>query len=200
MVLVPKNENKKIKSIDEAIDNRFKLLNEFDLVLFPKTCKKELLPHLAFLFDVDINFLEEDEARKLLNKAITLKIYAGSVYALRTALKAIVNRVKVIEWFDYEGKPYHFKVEIDSTTKEITKELVQKLNLQIKHTKNVRSTLDELSLSYIQQHTVGFTSGGVGEVFINSKMLEGYETRTISVQNISIGAVGETSSYAIMEV
>lgn len=110
MVLIPVNENVDLKAIDEAIGDRFEQLNKFDLSLFPLSCEEEYLQHLAFMFDVDIGSISTVEAREILSKAITLKKFVGSVYYLEQMLSSLDGDVKVKEWFNYGGEPYHFKL------------------------------------------------------------------------------------------
>lgn len=147
MVLIPVNESEDLKVTDKAVDNRFEFLKNFDLNLFPKTCKKEYLSHLAFLFDVDIRALSETETREILSRAITLKKYIGSVYYLEQMLNIFDKEVSVKEWFSYAGQPYHFKVEVQSSNKSIDAKFYEDLEKQILKYKNVRSVLESIKIN-----------------------------------------------------
>lgn len=147
MVLIPVNESEDLKVTDKAVDNRFEFLKNFDLNLFPKSCKKEYLPHLAFLFDVDIRALSETETREILSRAITLKKYIGSVYYLEQMLNIFDKEVSVKEWFSYAGQPYYFKVEVQSSNKSIDAKFYEDLEKQILKYKNVRSVLDVIVIN-----------------------------------------------------
>ena len=126
---------------------RFEFLKNFDLNLFPKSCKKEYLSHLAFLFDVDIRALSETETREILSRAITLKKYIGSVYYLEQMLNIFDKEVSVKEWFSYAGQPYYFKVEVQSSNKSIDAKFYEDLEKQILKYKNVRSVLDVIVIN-----------------------------------------------------
>ena len=147
MVLIPVNESEDLKVTDKSVDNRFELLKNFDLNLFPKTCKKEYLSHLAFLFDVDIRALSETETREILSRAITLKKYIGSVYYLEQMLNIFDKEVSVKEWFSYAGQLYYFKVEVQSSNKSIDAKFYEDLEKQILKYKNVRSVLDVIVIN-----------------------------------------------------
>lgn len=147
MVLIPVNESEDLKVTDKAVNNRFEFLKNFDLNLFPKTCKKEYLSHLAFLFDVDIRALSETETREILSRAITLKKYIGSVYYLEQMLNIFDKEVSVKEWFSYAGQPYHFKVEVQSSNKSIDAKFYEDLEKQIFKYKNVRSVLESIKIN-----------------------------------------------------
>lgn len=147
MVLIPVNESEDLKVTDKSVDNRFEFLKNFDLNLFPKSCKKEYLSHLAFLFDVDIRALSETETREILSRAITLKKYIGSVYYLEQMLNIFDKEVSVKEWFSYSGQPYYFKVEVQSSNKSIDAKFYEDLEKQILKYKNVRSVLDVIVIN-----------------------------------------------------
>lgn len=147
MVLIPVNESEDLKVTDKSVDNRFEFLKNFDLNLFPKSCKKEYLSHLAFLFDVDIRALSESETREILSRAITLKKYIGSVYYLEQMLNIFDKEVSVKEWFSYAGQPYYFKVEVQSSNKSIDAKFYEDLEKQILKYKNVRSVLDVIVIN-----------------------------------------------------
>lgn len=147
MVLIPVNESEDLKVTDKSVDNRFEFLKNFDLNLFPKSCKKEYLSHLAFLFDVDIRALSETETREILSRAITLKKYIGSVYYLEQMLNIFDKEVSVKEWFSYAGQPYYFKVEVQSSNKSIDAKFYEDLEKQILKYKNVRSVLDVIVIN-----------------------------------------------------
>ena len=147
MVLIPVNESEDLKVTDKSVDNRFEFLKNFDLNLFPKSCKKEYLSHLAFLFDVDIRALSETETREILSRAITLKKYIGSVYYLEQMLNIFDKEVSVKEWFSYAWQPYYFKVGVQSSNKSIDAKFYEDLEKQILKYKNVRSVLDVIVIN-----------------------------------------------------
>jgi len=130
------------KKLDLFFENR---LGSFDLSLIntlPLKCHKKLLPILANSFDINIDCLNEKEARELIH--FNLHLYKGTAYSLSRALNILFKDTKVIEWFTYGGKPYYFKVEVKADKTPIRKEFYTRLGKAINEYKNVRSVLEKI--------------------------------------------------------
>jgi len=204
--LIPSFEAKELHSADVVASDVVAALSSeikaFETLANPELCDEKYLPFLAYAFKVDFwdESLSVDDKRALIKQSLALHRYKGTIWAIEQVFEALNIKAVVKEWFNYGGEPYHFKIDLSLEDKEITPARADELTKYVGIYKNVRSVLDELILSYMQSQKVGFASGGVGEVSINSKMLEGYEETLKGMQKLSIGAVGETSSYAVMEV
>ena len=204
--LIPSFEDIKLHRADivasDVIGSLSSEKKAFETLANPLICDKKYLPYLAYAFKVDFwdDSLETKDKRALIKQSLALHRYKGTTWAIEQVFEALNIKAVVKEWFNYGGEPYHFKIDLSLEDKEITPERANELTKYVGIFKNVRSILDELILSYMQSVKVGFASGGVGEVSINSQMLEGYEETLKGMQKLSIGAVGETSFYAVMEV
>ena len=166
----------------------------------PKICHKSVLPFLAWEADVNIDGFGEDIQRSLVYGAFKALQYAGTKGAIQSALDAFTS-VNVIERSnDFSLLPYNFKLDLSVNNTEITPKIRDRITKIAIKRKNVRSVLDELVLSYMQSQNVVIGGGGVGESSCSTQMIEGYEEVLNGVQKFSGGGVGETSSYAIMEV
>lgn len=83
-----------------------------------------------------------EEKRKTIWECIDVHRYKGTKFAVETALRGVYENVKVSEWFEYDGEPYHFMVTIyDSSNDE---EKRQRILDKIKYYKNLRSVLDDV--------------------------------------------------------
>lgn len=83
-----------------------------------------------------------EEKRKTIRECIDVHRYKGTKYAVETALKGVYENVRVSEWFEYGGEPYHFKVTIyDSANND---EKRSRILDKIKYYKNLRSVLDDV--------------------------------------------------------
>ena len=204
--LIPSSERVELHSLDAVASETFEELSSelqaIKTLANPDTCEEKYLPFLAYVFKVDFwdESLSVADKRALIKQSLALHRYKGTVWAIEKVFEALNMKAVVKEWFNYGGEPYHFKIDLSLEDKEITPDRADELTKYVGIYKNVRSVLDELILNYLQSQNVGFASGGVGEVSINSQMLEGYEETLKGMQKLSIGAVGETSSYAVMEV
>lgn len=204
--LIPSFEAKELHSADVVAGDVVAVLSSeikvFETLANPDICEEKYLPFLAYAFKVDFwdDSLSVEDKRALIKQSLALHRYKGTTWAIEKVFEALNIKAVVKEWFNYSGEPYHFKIDLSLEDKEITPQKANELTKYVGIYKNVRSVLDELILSYMQQQKLSIGTGGVGEVFINSQMLDGYKETLKGMQNLCIGAVGETSSYAQMEV
>ena len=142
MSLLPNHKSKFDKKFDELFGVRFKDLDIGALNTLANGASKNLLPVLAASFDVDINGLNENEARELIKNAYEIHYYSGTFYSLNKALSALYADAKVKEWFDYAGPPYHFKLELDASKNGVSPQTLKRSDEIINTYKNVRSVYD----------------------------------------------------------
>jgi len=93
MSLLPNHKSSFDKKLDLFFENR---LGSFDLSLIntlPLTCSKKLLVILANSFDINIDGLDEKEARELIH--FNLHLYKGTAYSLNRALNILFRDVKI---------------------------------------------------------------------------------------------------------
>lgn len=63
---------------------------------------------------------------------------------METALSAIYPNTKVIEWWEYNGLPYHFRLSINVSSDETSSLKHQRVMARLELYKNLRSQLDEV--------------------------------------------------------
>lgn len=109
----------------------------------------DTLPEAAvdlLAYDLHIDWYDssysDDEKRQIVKDCIKVHKFCGTKYAVETALKSIYPESEVVEWFEYGGNPYHFKVVIYDSTNDAEKR--SKVMSKVKYYKNVRSVLDEV--------------------------------------------------------
>ena len=125
---------------------RFEGLDLGAIDTLASSCPESLLPVLAASFDVDIDGLNENEARELIKNAFEIHYYSGTFYSLNKALSALYADAKVKEWFDYAGLPYHFKLELDASKNGVSPQTLKRSDEIINTYKNVRSVYDGASI------------------------------------------------------
>lgn len=96
----------------------------------------------------------EEERRRLIKNAIELHKYKGTPWAIKQVLKTLAQSGQVTEWFDYQGKPYCFKVMLDFVTHGIDEVTCNALIAMIHEYKDVRSYLEALEFHVINQSKV----------------------------------------------
>lgn len=115
----------------------------------PDTCPEHLLPYLAQAWSVD----EWDPAWSVATKRQVIKDSPevhrrkGTPGALRRALAATGVAATVREWFQYDGAPYTFRVQVAlSSAATWTLDQSRALWRTVLTAKNVRSYLDLITL------------------------------------------------------
>jgi len=129
-------------------------LQSFDVGLVstsPESCHSSILPFLAWECDTDISGLDEATARAVIRAAFDAMQYGGTAKALIGPVEALSESVKVVEWFEYGGDAYNFRVEIDSSQSGLSSELITKLENTAHKQKNVRSHLESIKISMLSR-------------------------------------------------
>ena len=147
MSLLPNHKSKFDNKFEELFGVRFEDLDIGVINTLASKAPKNLLPVLSASFDVDIDGLNENEARELIKNAFEIHYYSGTFYSLNKALKALYSDVRVREWFEYKGEPYHFKLELDASKNGLSPQILKRSDELINKYKNVRSVYDGASIS-----------------------------------------------------
>ncbi|MBE3022941.1 phage tail protein I [Campylobacter sp. 7477a] len=142
MSLLPSHKSKFDKKLDDLFALKLENLDLSVINTLASSCPERLLPILAQSFDADIDGLSEAAARELIKNAFEIHFYSGTFYSLNKALKSFYPQCKIKEWHKYGGKPYHFKLELESTKQGITQESLKKTDEIVNTYKNVRSVYD----------------------------------------------------------
>lgn len=101
----------------------------------------------------DLNISQEEfqgtteEKQKILTAARFARRKAGTKSAVLRSIDAIFAKADVKEWFEYDGEPYHFLVNVDATDIRTTQETYDSLLERILKAKNLRSELDGIAIS-----------------------------------------------------
>ena len=106
----------------------------------------EILDEIAWELDVDFysNSLPKKSKVELIRKSNFIKQMKGTVGAVETFLASLFGRSKVNEWFDYNGEPYHFIVDIWNQNDVF--DLLDVFFASIDKVKNVRSFLEKVNI------------------------------------------------------
>lgn len=105
------------------------------------------LPHLAKQFHVlglegwDYTATEA-EKRDLLQRAVELHRYKGTLWGVRQGIRQIHPNVDIEEWFNYNGEPYYFRIRYNNRDVRLTIAQALKLFYVIESLKSLRSKLE----------------------------------------------------------
>ncbi len=137
----------------------------------------------------------EPRARELILYAQKHYPKLGTVAAVKEVLYAFGLDAEVKEWFETGKPPYIFDLDLSVSDRAITKELVEQIMRLVEFTKNIRSKLGELLLSYKVAHSALMRSGGLGEAK-SCTAAKGYANSAQAKQILRSGAVGEARASA----
>lgn len=79
--------------------------------------------------------------RANIKEATKINEKRGTKYSVERILESVFGTGTVIEWFEYDGDPYHFKVTAQG---DLTEERLAKFRKLIEITKPARSVLDSI--------------------------------------------------------
>lgn len=132
---------------DVAMVDRVRIYNTID------TLPEEVLDALAYDFKIDWwdPGYSVQQKRQILRDNWFIHRHLGTKASLEMAISAIYPRTKVLEWFEYNGDPYYFKLLIDISYASITPEQHQQVMERVNYYKNLRSHLDEVEYAMIPE-------------------------------------------------
>lgn len=163
--LLPSNEPQILRFLECVASDTLEHCDLESINTLPLSARAELLPYLAFMFDVDITNLSESESRRLILNAIEIHRYAGTLYAVKKALQVCFSDYEIREWFDFGGKPFTFKLEvtigIDLDAVFDAKKWIKARDL-IYWAKNERSQLLGIEIKLPEAH---------GDIFVNAGLV-----------------------------
>lgn len=91
------------------------------------------------------------------------------ILAVETAISAIYPDTQVDEWWEYAGKPYHFRILINVTYENVDPEKHRRVLERVEYYKNLRSVLDE-----VEYYDAGGTAAANAvAAYIGCSMIDG---------------------------
>ena len=151
--LLPQSEDSKLKAIDLAYETRVaKIKQELQVISTlaqPKRADERFLPYLAHSHQVAFwsNDLTLDEKRAIIDFSIHLHRKKGTLFALKEVLKRLNIDVKFYEWFEYQGLPYHFKVDVDFLNRPVEDKDLKIIEEFVEIYKNTKSILELININ-----------------------------------------------------
>ena len=109
-----------------------------------------------------------DAKLEIIKKSMLTYRYAGSIKAIEELLCSLFDDAEFVPWYQYGGKPYHFKINVSGDPNAETKEALNKI---LQKVKSARSVIDAVE---IKERTVTSTCYiGIGmlatqTIYINS--------------------------------
>ena len=113
----------------------------------------EIIEHL--LWENHITYNEgvvlagtREQKIRLIQSAVELHRIKGTPAALELVFSLLDVSCKTKEWFEYNGNPYHFKLDLQITDRGLSDDTIKLLEMLVYEFKNVRSHLENLNINY----------------------------------------------------
>ena len=173
--LLPINATKQERDLSNSIARIENIPVDIRDLWNPDKCPVVFLPWLAWSLSVDLwkDSWPEETKRAVIKASIEIHSHKGTPWAVEKYMEAIGITAEVIEWFEYNGDPYKFKV---STSNRMSNadyyEVIEAVNVS----KNTRSHLDAIQVPYdneAQPSAVGLPLLGIsinGRIWIDIKI------------------------------
>lgn len=119
----------------------------------PERCPVALLSWLAWALSVDNWNTDWPEKikRTVIAQSIEVHRRKGTIGALRRALGALGHGIRVSEWYQYDGRPYRFRLDVELIDRGLSYAEQSEILLTTEQVKNVRSWLYALII-YLTSH------------------------------------------------
>ena len=178
----------RIEALSEELDEAKKLRD-------PLTVDARFLSVLADEYQPIVfrDGMPERRQRRVISRALWAHRHRGTPGAMKSVFRAIGVRAEIEEWFEYEGEPYHFRLDLSSEEDEITPALMRRVTRVANEYKNVRSKLDEIKLGYLVAGELSIGAGAVGEASCVAVPIDGYTMTGTAPIVAGAGAVGESA-------
>lgn len=139
-------DDAQIKALAEAFDDT--VCNHVDLSVLQVLTNIEglhgdILDLIAWQLHVDgYDETDSDEIkRNMILSSIEVHRHKGTPWAVARATASVFKSAQISEWFEYDGEPFHFKVE--GITERLTDSaVIDRIVSLINDSKNTRSRLD----------------------------------------------------------
>ena len=132
------------EAMAEVLERRREEIGSVSIYPHVDRLEEALLDLLARDFKVD--WWDPDyslpEKRRTLQSSWRVHKLLGTKAAVEAALRAVYPHTRVVEWFEYGARPYHFKLRINVTDDEMDSAKEKRVLARLEYYKNLRSHLD----------------------------------------------------------
>lgn len=157
-----------VQNIARTLDSKLQpLAKDINMVLLLPNLDilpEAVIDEMAYQYHVDFYTpdLELETKRRLVRQSIDWHRHKGTAAAVEGIVKAITGEdAQVREWYNYDGQPYYFKVDV-LLSKNYSEALKQRVLEAIKTVKNTRSHLEKLIFykEPLKQNPLFLNAGG----------------------------------------
>lgn len=193
-----------LRQVAQAIDEQLHELDALNelICLYPRIdeLSSELVDALAIHFHVDFydQNLSLEKRRALVKNSIRWHMKKGTKAAVEEMVQTVFEGGRVTEWFEYNGEPYHFKIDLLEAP-GISQENIDTVVRLVKAVKNTRSWLD--SVGFFRKITGPVYMGGAPMIHKSYSVGPAQIHDTTNAGGYYMGAIPHThKSYRVEQV
>lgn len=193
-----------LREVAQVIDEKLHELDALNelICLYPRVdeLSSELVDALAIHFHVDFydQNLSLDKRRALVKNSIRWHMKKGTKAAVEEMVQTVFEGGRVTEWFEYNGEPYHFKIDLLEAP-GISQENIDTVVRLVKAVKNTRSWLD--SVGFFRKITGPVYMGGAPMIHKSYSVGPAQIHDTTNAGGYYMGAIPHThKSYRVEQV
>lgn len=158
--ILPYNSTDMERAAETAIREGMATDVPTDTLWSAEDCPVDLLPFLAWALSVDDwdTAWPEHIKRAVIASSTQIHRLKGTPGAMRRAFKALDLGLQLSEWFEHDGDPYTFRVDVMVSTRGVSASEIKMIHSAIVNTKNARSYLDRLRVYLTARPTIRFSA------------------------------------------
>lgn len=139
-----------VKALSYAISKALENLIEKTKYISVYSVVEELPEKMLNLLAVELRApyyddkLPIEQRRIIVKNSLLWNERAGTPYAVEELISAVFGTGKIMEWFEYGGTPYYFRIQTET---QITEESMKNFQEVMKRVKNVRSHMEAIEIT-----------------------------------------------------
>ena len=196
--IMPGNITKKpeVKALSYALQQACRLLYRYSRRLYIYSNLDEQPEDVIDLLASELrtqyyrSTLDLDTKRRLVKNTLIWYMSAGTPQAVEELVGAVFGEGEVKEWFEYDDKPYYFKIVTNAI---LTPEINGFFSIMIRRVKNTRSHLRTIDIHRIANHHL-FSGAAVFPNYKPPAVIDGYGVEREARQTIHAGALAAQQS------
>lgn len=193
--LLPPSTTPLERDVEQATDRTVEV--PFDALWDADRIPAHLLPWLAWALGVRqwSDAWSEQRKRDEVAAALTIRRHAGTLGALRQVINTQgVDGADIAEWFDYQGLPGHFRLELDLDGIGISKSGYDELITGLTRAKRLSAHFDPTQISTTTRGNVRL---GAGKHTSGNITLQPYRSSRLTTSGAATIGTGQHASTTI---
>lgn len=132
--------------------------------------------------------LEIEVKRSLIRNTLIWYMTAGTPAAVEELVAAVFGEGEVVEWFEYGGDPYWFKIKTNAL---LTEDMTTYFSEMIRRVKNTRSHIEAIEIHREIQQPY-YAGAGAISLYKPAAIIDGYKVGREAAQTLNAGAESES--------